>query len=927
MEAEHNNSVLCCWAKLAETDGSLDYHPLLCHMIDVAQVALEMWRSVLSTGQRMKMTASLGFGEDDCAAGVWCAFLAGLHDLGKASPSFQLQVKRVRADVVKQLHGVGLSTGTRHHGRRTPHGTITAATLPGILSADFGVGRQAAQRLGVVVGGHHGVLPPSSAVQKVGASARGDGSWDEHRRALVDTLAGLLNVSRAHVPVLLDNSSSMTLAGFVSVADWVGSRADHFPYVVPSNLDTYARCAASRAERALRDLGWLMKPPPLHPRSFAALFPSILEPNDLQRSVESLATQLTGQSMVIVEAPMGEGKTEAAIYMADRWASSGQLTGHYFALPTQATSNQMFTRILGFLGGRYRDKSVQLQLLHGHASLSSEFQVLRRAHDRRQYPQYGGVDGSDLAVSAAEWFTHRKRGLLAPFGVGTIDQCLLAALQTKHVFVRLFGLSHKTVIIDEVHAYDAYMTTLLGRLAEWIAALGSSLVLLSATLPRTQREELMAAYSRGLGRGDSTPPPATDYPRVSWVLGGADQGSRTVGVAPRSTKRVAVKWVHASTPAEGGVSVHLGEMLQQALGQGGCAAVICNTVRRAQDVFRLLKPYFRATSDDGGPELDILHSQFTFGQRERREARSLARFGRPDAGVVRRPRRAVLVSTQVIEQSLDLDFDLMVTEMAPADLLLQRIGRLHRHERDRPRGLETPQVFVSSPEIVDGVPRFDPGTEAVYDEHVLLRSWMVLESRGNISVPEDVETIIESVYSDSQRPDDLAGPLRERWEHTRGQLELDRDRYRYEAAKRWIKAPSYRGHLWRLTEDTRDEDAPGFHEEHKALTRLAPPSVSVVILREVEDSQYMESDRPGLVGVGSTPSIETTKDLLTRSVSISDRRVVSQLLQQVPPPAWRRSALLRNHRAIVLNEQGVTSIGDWELALDDEVGLTVNRAE
>src|SRR5207248_9773559 len=113
-----------------------------------------------------------------------------------------------------------------------------------------------------------------------------------------------------------------------------------------------------------------------------------------------------------------------------------------------------------------------------------------------------GYDGAPAGVVAAEWFTHRKRGLLAPFGVGTVDQVLLAVLQTRHVFVRLFGLAHKTVVVDEVHAYDAYMTTLLERLLEWLGALEAPVVLLSATLPRERRDRLARAYGNGLGRVD-----------------------------------------------------------------------------------------------------------------------------------------------------------------------------------------------------------------------------------------------------------------------------------------------------------------------------------------------------------------------------------------------------------------------------------------
>ena len=684
------------------------YHPLLCHMIDVAMVALETWRSVLSSKQRREMARSLGFGEDQDAAGRWCAFLAGLHDLGKASPAFQLQVHRIRAAVRERLQSIGLPTGPRYGPKRTPHGIITAATLPEILEIDFGLDRLLARRIGVVVRGHHGIFPASSEILKVVAVARGRTEWDAHRRALVNELAAVLGVSRSPSPRRIDNAMAMILSGFVSVSDWVGSNVAHFRYFMPSSVSAYVSEAGTQAQGALNTLGWLSKPHPDNVLGFNDLSPRIGKPNALQRSAKSIAAEMAGPGLVVVEAPMGEGKTEAAIYLADRWAASSGQDGHYFALPTQATSNQMFGRIREYLQDRYEGTQVQLQLLHGHASLSSEFEALQQRDNLVFAPGYPGVDddSDELTVVASEWFTHRKRGLLAPFGVGTIDQSLLAALQTKHVFVRLFGLAYKTVTVDEVHAYDAYMTTLL----EWLADLGSSVVLLSATLPKARREQLLAAYARGLGKEPEATAPPAEYPRISWVSQDAKTGSRTVAVSARGRKEISLTWSDGSLPGDGQTSFQLGEMLNGALAQGGCAAFICNTVRRAQETYLALKPYFHGVADNGESELDLLHSQYPFEDRELREQRALARFGKPDGRGIRRPLRAVLVATQIIEQSLDLDFDLMVSDMAPADLLLQRAGRLHRHERPRPSGLEGATLIVCEPDIIDETPCFDGGT-------------------------------------------------------------------------------------------------------------------------------------------------------------------------------------------------------------------------
>ncbi len=920
-----SEAMFACWGKLASADESSSYHPLLCHMVDVAMVTREMWHYSLSPSQRGGLSIALGLGHDQDSAGLWCAFLAGLHDLGKASPAFQLQVERVRTKVEQRLRDNGLTVSSLRTSKYTPHGVITAATLPCILTTAFGMGSHIANRIGTVIGGHHGVFPTSSETQGVSSTSIGNQRWDHHRRALVDQLANVLVVPRDQLPDRIDNAAAMTLAGFVSVSDWVGSNTDYFPYAVPTSTEAYACCAEKRARRALDALGFLMRPGPREVRGFAGLFPGISKPNDLQHAIESLAGDVTEPGLVIIEAPMGEGKTEAAIYLADNWAASAGQEGHYFALPTQTTSNQMFGRVRDFLHDRYADSLVQLQLLHGHASLSSEFEALRQNHDRIFAPRYSGVesDSDHMEVVASEWFTYRKRGLLSPFGVGTIDQALLAILQARHMFVRLFGLSHKTVIIDEVHAYDTYMTALLERLLEWLAALGSSVVLLSATLPRSRRDALLNAYLRGLGAQSKEPRSDVAYPRISWVSGNSEPGSRTVSVSPRGTKEARLEWTDGSLPAQDRSPFPLGERLEEALVQGGCAAVICNTVRRAQEVYRALKPYFSGTAEDGEPELDLLHAQYTFQARDEREKRSLVRFGKPGASTSR-PHKAVLVATQVIEQSLDLDFDVMVSDLAPADLLLQRVGRLHRHERPRPNALAWPQLLVCKPEMEGDVPRFDPGTTAVYDSHILLRSWLTLGDRTTVRVPVDVESIIADVYDDDRHPHGLSEQLREAWFETQKELQKAKEGDSQEARVRWIKPPSYGGQLWRLTEDPREEDAPDFHQAHRALTRLTPPSVSVILLFGTYESAWLDAAHRASVDIDNVPSIDAMKQLLMRSANISDRRVVFQLLGQLPPKGWQRTALLRNHRSIFLDGDGCSeSIDGYSIRLDSETGLTV----
>lgn len=933
---------LALWAKLSRLAGpSWTYHPLFCHMLDVGLVAAAMWRTVLSAEVRRRLAASFGLDED--RAGRWLALFAALHDLGKASPAFQLQAAGVERGFRARLVAAGLTIPQSVD--RVPHGTITASRLRSIL-ATFSMPDGVARTVATAVGGHHGRFPSSQETNVLGISAAGDASWDRLRTSLARSLALALNVGQ-NSPQRLDNATAMLVAGFVSVADWIGSVEACFPHAVQDSsallrmdLAAYCEQAVTRSESALARLGWSPWPAARGARSLVELFPNVAQPNALQEAIAVLERDMNGPGLVLIEAPMGEGKTEAAMYLADRWAVSAGQRGVYFALPTQATSNQMFSRVRAFLAGRYTEGPVDLQLLHGHASLSSEFETLRRSAEGLFEP--GGIcdeesgGGVTPNVVAAEWFTHRKRGLLAPFGVGTVDQALLAVLQSRHVFVRLFGLAHKTVIIDEVHAYDTYMTALLERLLTWLAAIGSSVVLLSATLPRSRRSRLVDAYAKGLGLPPAARASGAAYPRVTWVSG-VSAGERTVETSPRSTKSVAVEWVNGRLSSDDAVTGPLASRLRTTLAEGGCAAVICNTVGRAQRLYKALKSSFPGTSDDGQPEVDLLHARFLFDERERRERRTLVRFGKPGGKIelssgetqnARRPRRSVLVATQIIEQSLDLDFDLLVTDLAPADLVLQRIGRLHRHPRERPAALRAPAVWLLGPdEGADGVPSFGRDSEAVYDPHVLLRSWLALKGRDVLRVPDDVEAVIEAVYGESPCPDELSDALRSRWTETRLRLLEEAEKDAAEAHVRWLKLPSYTGALWTLTQDPREEDAPEFHQAHRALTRLSEPTVPVVCLYRSDRGPSLDAAGAAVVDLDVVPTTDAALRLLRQSILVSDRRVVHRLIDHKVPSGWRRSPLLRHHRAVLFEPDGWVAFGRHRLSLDQEIGLTVSTTD
>lgn len=926
------------------------YHPLICHMIDVAVVTQVMWDEVLSKATKKSVARALGLSTDEDGHGLArrvVAWIAGLHDLGKASPPFTL---RHTEQNLRQMYDATLFSASRQFQiakpLEAPHGYVTASELPEILQADFGLPAAVAERMGVLIGGHHGVFPRSLQLNEIrrSESFRGDRHWQQARRALAWELAKLLDLlplPAISLSALQDNTTTMLLAGLVSVADWIGSNSTFFRCEVndshqPSaiNLEGYVAKAARQAWEALSELCWLNWPAPAEPAKFEELFPKLRgRLRDLQAVSIHLAEQLTTPGIAIIEAPMGEGKTEAAIFLADCWNAVLKQRGCYFALPTQATSNQMFGRVRDYLAERYSDSRVLLQLLHGHAALSAEFEtLLKEGAKPNRALQLDGVHDEQVNqgdccaanVAAAEWFTHRKRGLLAPFGVGTVDQALMAVLQTKHVFVRLFGLAHKTVIIDEIHAYDAYMSALLERLLSWLAALQSPVVLLSATLPKKRRDALIKAYQSGLGASHAIGANGSDdrYPRITWATEVAG-GVRGLQTSAQNSRPLNLRLADGEIPK-------LAEQLQDALKEGGCAAVICNTVRRAQEVYEALKPLFPGEADDDSPVLDLLHARYLFKDRAARETRTLARFGKPESEVtdregrtqkVRRPKCAVLVSTQVIEQSLDLDFDLMVTELAPADLMLQRAGRLHRHQRDgsgRPPNLRHPQLWISAPAIGnDGLPDFGVN-KWVYDEHILLRSWLEVKDNKPIVIPDDIEDLIEAVYNDERECPQAA--LAVHWKETRDKM-LKKLQNKEAKARSVRILPPWNEELLQDFNQELDEDSPEKHKSLQALTRDdETPSVSVVFLTQEE---------AGRIPLNQKPDLPTARLLLERSAGINNYGAVEALLdkdrEDATPAAWRDSAMLRHHKLIIVDDGGKRRIKDHLFQVHRELGIVINK--
>ena len=877
------------WAKTSR--DRTETHPLICHMIDVAQVALTLWHEALTGGVRAQVAGALGLDTDE--AGRLVAFWAGLHDLGKASPCFQ----RKHAPALAELANAGLSFPKRYSQESCYHGVISGETLAVPLEEQTGLPRQPARKVARAVGGHHGAWPHPQDLQALGSSHLGGDDWEAVRRELVQAMVRLFappTIEKLGATQEEENALLTLISGLTSTADWIGSMEGYFGYALaPIEPARYSESAAAQARRALGELGWTDWRPPEAGISFQELFG--FPPWPMQGRVVALAERLAQPALVIVEAPTGGGKTEAALYLADHWAQVCQQRGLYVAMPTMATSNQMFGRVTEFLVQRYPDDLVNAHLIHSQARWREDMQALRlETTDERK----GGT------VAAMAWFLPRKRSLLAPFGVGTVDQALLGVLQARHFFVRLFGLSHKTIIFDEVHAYDTYMSTLFQRLLSWLRWVGASVVILSATLPAATRRALLQAYA---GVGD-LPLPEVSYPAITWATEDA------IGVEPlevSESRTVALEWIERQSEV-------VANQLADELGEGGCAAVICNTVRRAQEVYcaireaRILPP----------EQLILFHARFPFAWREEIEREVLNRFGKNGD----RPERAIVVATQVIEQSLDLDFDLMVTDLAPVDLMLQRAGRLHRHERDgRPPAMTTPRLLITEPAQRDGVPDFGPDSY-IYERYVLLRSLLALQGRERVTLPAETEALIEAVYGEEMVFDNLTPALSAILAGARRLMDQHRQEEQAEARKRLIAEPGNQ-RLMNVSRAVLEEDKPELHRTLQALTRLIPSSVQLVCLHRSAAGLALEpsGSRPA-VDLEQEPGPDLTRQLAQHTVAVTSYPIVKHFLGQDVPTGWLRHALLHNHRVAVF-ERGICVLSGtpYILRLSRELGLQIHK--
>lgn len=771
------------WGKADQ--ASKQWHPLVCHMLDVAAVArvtIESMPEFLSG-----WSERLGL-EPEWLLDLVC-FLAAIHDLGKFTPEFQCKIPELA-----QL----LQNGSEPLIVGYPHTSVAwllwNKKLEGQVFSRYEIEDEQSINLGNTLEpllsasfGHHGgpVRGPSIRSKSTIRRVFGDDAVSACS-ILLDNLIDLFggvhhiflqpNVLVSHRSDI--NIFSFILSGLIILSDWTASASSNFPFLVPANegqfsdqiepynMKGYFTKAQVLAKSAIERQG--ITPVPKKPieNLWKDLFPNLYEakhePSPLQEMMIHLKPE-NEPGLYVIEDLAGAGKTEAALILFSKLQNVGAVDGFYFALPTMATSNGMYRRLKQVHRKFFADEGIpSLILAHGGSKLHQDFQksVVPDVHSIPEESNNTGKglsDSQEIEYSASksacsEWIADRSRKVfLAQVGVGSVDQAMLSVLYSKHNTLRMFGLSRKVLIIDEVHAYDLYMQRILNNLLEFMATQQKSVILLSATLPLSMKKELANAYRKGFHLDDNPYPTYSDgndsFPLITIYH---KSKSIHIPVEARLGNRRSVSLSFFSSP-------HIDEpleFLKEVSLTGRCGVWIRNTVHDVQVAYAAL------VGEIGAENVLMFHSRFTMQDRQIHENRVLETYGKESGESIRKGK--VLIATQVVEQSLDLDFDEMVTDLCPIDLVVQRAGRLKRHSRD-PRGnpiagekdnRDAPLLHIYGPNPEGTITSewysdFFPGGSFVYkDPGILWRTAKILYEERALVVPDKSRYLVESVYGD-----------------------------------------------------------------------------------------------------------------------------------------------------------------------------------
>ena len=937
------------WAKKTN-DNQDKWLPLVVHMADAAEVAKLIWYHWIPFGTKQKIAQGICLSQNkftDVDDVLPCfVLLAALHDLGKATPSFQGKLRETEFDeyLRRQIIDSGLPLLLTIHPRETKHFWSSQVILEE---------HKFDRKLAVILGGHHG-QPPSNAnlynlrtaYKKDLGWARGQETWRDVQHDLLTYALQLAGVSEQEAKAWQpDITAQVLLSGLVIMVDWLVSDERRFPYIF---LSEKTKPSKERAKIAWEDLNFLESWTPDNSwdwmgKNFFRIRFEIEDPRPVQDAVLNLLKGVSNPGIVIIEAPMGEGKTEAALAAAELMANRTGRSGVFFALPTQASANGLFIRFRDWIKRLETYTEHDIYLAHGKANLNKLYSEIRdEAKEMKVAKTHGEfwVGGDEAeetnedGVIVHEWFSGRKKGILSSFVIGTVDQVLMGSLKQKHLALRHLGLANKVVILDECHAYDAYMSQYLYKILNWLGAYNVPVIVLSATLPGEKRQQLIDAYLNnestsvldydpvfniGIPEVQQLPTWATtyDYPIITFTNEKEVRQEKVCG--KNRSLLVELRFL--------GSDEQIVTVLENLLSQGGCAGIIVNTVKRAQEVARALSEYF------GEGNVHLLHSRFLAVDRSQKEKELFEKLG---AGGDR-PLQSIVVGTQIFEQSCDLDFDVLITDICPMDLLIQRIGRLHRHDennKNRLPKLSDPQCYITGMSDYE----FERGAELIYGKYLLMNTRELLRELPSLKleIPKNIPYLVQKSYQSEglDMPIELQKEYQEaKSKHEQRILKKMTKASDFQISDPYKRLPDLVGWL-----DTSITDDPT-GKRGEATVRDTEDSLEVLVVQRRGKEYYtlpwvanfkarrIPTDMPpeeGLARAIAECSIQLPRELcwdLDKTIKELEIIILHELR------AWQQSSWLKGELFLVLDEHLSTVICGYHLQYDPFYGMLSKKIE
>ncbi|MCJ8271863.1 MAG: CRISPR-associated helicase Cas3' [Psychrosphaera sp.] len=736
------------------------YHQLAYHSLDVAAVGkLILEQNLFSTdGAIARLT------DDKTAFIDFFTHMLALHDIGKFATAFQ-SLRKFACDELVPVDA-SYSYSIRHDslGYVLWLHELKDEFLENYPRKQKRVAARNLKAFMALVTGHHGKPPTSTdgSVQVVPSRYFSEHDITAAQQFLHDSQF----LQPGPLPDFLLNDDNQVLittlswlfAGVTILADWMGSDQAVFKYQsTPTALSEYwQNCALPRAQQILKKDGYGEKTALVNFTDVKTLIDHIDQPTPLQKYCATCTLDV-GAQLFLLEDVTGSGKTEAALILAQRLLSEhGPLNeragaGLYIALPTMATSNAMFERMEAVYRGFFtKDKTPSLVLAHGARHLSERFSDMVKLASQPIDQNYD-KDEQSASGWCNYWFVdNRKKSLLADVGVGTVDQALLGILPARHQALRLLGIAQKVLIIDEIHSYSTYESKLIQALIKFHTSLGGTTILLSATMPYVLRQDLIKAYTDGLQV--QAPIIKTDAQFPWFTSLGANIG---INEQPIASRPAVSRTVHINYQTE---EADIWQLITTSLAQGKSVCWIRNTVNETIECYDAAVEKFPDLVDN----ITLFHSRFCMNDRIVTETKVLKQFGKHSTSAQRQGQ--LLISSPILDQSLDVDMTVMISDVAPIDVLIQRLGRCCRHLRysdenciknpdDTTKdGRGQPILHLFGPEF-DAEPQktwlsdFSYGTQAIYPDTA--RIWLtvkILQQEKQIEMPGSARFLIESIY-------------------------------------------------------------------------------------------------------------------------------------------------------------------------------------